>query len=251
MDFRPRAVPRSHVKTWLIDAIELSKRRIAWFVALAVAAITLVLLDPTRLLFHCTFPVFIAAGCLIARSADLSLSVPEVLQQVDRRVWIRIFLAGATPWIFIVLFVSLIDLISSSEPGVSGVSPSLAEQLESISVTWLNWLTGIVIVLIVIAAAYFARFLWFLGPLLGVAEIPLAEAVVQSFDALKLNRFVTWVFVAFLFWLILCGFFWVLFFPWLAVAASTMYVSYRDIWLGNFRNEEVREEQVVESGAVG
>jgi len=250
MDFKPRAVPRSHVKYWLVDAIELSKRRIVWFVVLALGAVGLVLFDPSRLLFHSTFPLFIAMGCIIALSADLSVPVLDALQRVSGRVWVRIFLASAVPWLAIAVFGYLIELTTPAEPGVSGTPADIAEKIKAFPIFWLNVLTAIGAALLFIAATYLARFLWFVAPLLSVAEMPLSEAVIQSFDALKLNNYVTWVFAGFLLWLILCGFVWVLFFPWLAVATATMYVSFRDIWLGNFRNEEVKQLAVVESGAV-
>jgi len=82
-------------------------------------------------------------------------------------------------------------------------------------------------------------FLWFFWTLCILPELPAVKALDQAVDGQKLNGFIVWPFTAGSVLLVFTLFFPVLFVPWLAITTSMMYVSYRDIWLMNPKNQPV------------
>jgi len=253
MIFKPRQVPPGNMKFWFVEALALSRRRLFHFLALSIALYIVLSIEAgavTMLLPPILFPVILAVGCAIAKSTDESISFIDVVFGIGSQGWLRVASAAAIPWVgFLIIYM----LIPESDGGQSGDLSMLAQDGLQQAGSDFNWQTRALIgavVIGVLALAYtFFRLtclVWFLWTLCSVANLPLLEALDQSYEAVSINKFVIWPYAistVLLFALPMLLGIWVLF-PWLAITCSMLYTSYRDVWLSRSVNYPVRSQVV-------
>ena len=248
MIFKPRQVPPTNVKCWFVEALGLSRRRPFHFLALSAALFIVISFksgDVTMFLPPILFPVILALGCAIAKSADESVPLLEVVSAVGSAGWLRVATAAAIPWtVFLVMYM----IAGVSSDGSSGdlnlVQNDLRPAVSIANLEALAKFSALAIGGIAVVYIYFRLtcLVWFLWTLCAVANLPLLEALYQSYEGVSINKFVIWPYVistCLLFVLPMLLGIWVLY-PWLAISCSMLYTSYRDVWLSRSTNYPVR-----------
>ena len=196
------------------------------------------------------FPVILALGCAIAKSGDESVPFLEVVSGVGSAGWIRVATAAAIPWSGFLLLYVFSGVFSDGSSGA--LDTPLQDELRQAgsSLTWQTVAKTAGLVIGTIAVIYvFFRFtclVWFLWTLCAVANLPLLEALDQSYEGVSINKFVIWPYAistVLLFALPMLLGIWVLY-PWLAITCSMLYASYRDVWLSRSENYPVRSRAV-------
>lgn len=236
MQFSPRQVPSGNMKFWLVEALELSKRKAGLFLVLGLVSIGLGAIDESGIIFVCIFPLILSLGCVVAKSADVSDSSLKKIFEVAPRAWMRVVIIGLMPLIVLFAIILLIETIS---PGKPVALFSYLEKSQDVSVT--RNLIGFSIVFAIGAsviglALWITSYLWFLWSLIIIGELPAIEAINQSFEGFYINKFIVWPYAVSVMSLLLVHILPMLFIPWLAITTSMMYVSFRDVWLGRREN---------------
>ena len=253
MIFKPRQVPPSNLKFWFVEALALSQRRLPHFLALSVVLYAVISIEAghvTMLLPPIIFPVILALGCAIAKSGDESVPFFEVVVGVGSAGWLRVATAAAIPWIvFLLLFMFSGVFSDGSSEDLNTLAQNELRQASGIS----NWqavarTSGLVLSAVAVAYIVFRMtcLVWFLWTLCAVGNLPLLEALDQSYEGVSINKFVIWPYAISTVLLFVLPMFlgiWVLF-PWLAITCSMLYASYRDVWLSRSTNYPVRSRAV-------
>lgn len=241
MNFEPQKVSATSAFLWMKEGLELSIRQFLMFFVMTMVFCGSFYLPPVfshLMLFF--IPTILGIGCIIAECADKSLNLIDALDKKSGHIWFNLFAVGIVPWL-IPIALALIsnalgiegDNFSPQDPGATAFDGGAA-------------LLGLMIFWFLIAGYW----VWFIVPLISVAEAPLALSIDQAIHALSLNKFVILIVLVFALSGIIGFLSPILIFPWLALASSMMYVSYRHIWLGKGENELVKTsnvEQVVAS----
>ena len=249
MMFKPRQVPPSNVKFWFVEALALSRRRLFHFLALSVALYIVISIKAGDVIMFfppILFPVILALGCAIAKSGDESIPFLEVVSGVGSAGWLRVATAAAIPWTgFLVIY--MFSGVLSDGSSVNLNMPAQNELRQAGSN--LNWealakIGGLVIGVLAVAYIFFrvTCLVWFLWTLCAVGNLPILEALDQSYEGVSVNKFVIWPYAissVLLFILPMLLGKWVLY-PWLAITCSMLYASYRDVWLSRSTNYPVR-----------
>lgn len=248
MIFKPRQVPPGNIKFWFVEALALSQRRLLHFLALSVALYIVLSIeagDVTMFLPPILFPVILALGCAIAKSGDESVPLIEVVFGVGSG-WLRVATAAAIPWTgFLLIYVLLPEFNDGSPVDLNTQAQDKLRQADDISSLQAVAKVSILALGVLAVAYIFFRFtclIWFLWTLCSVANLPILEALDQSYEAVCINKFVIWPYTistVLLFVLPMLLGIWVLF-PWLAITCSMLYASYRDVWLSRSANYPVR-----------
>ncbi|MDB3935665.1 hypothetical protein N9383_02960 [Granulosicoccus sp.] len=253
MIFKPRQVPPSNVKFWFVEALALSQRRLFHFLALSLALYIVISIrsgDVAMFLPPILFPVILAFGCAIAKSADESVPLLKVVSGVGSAGWLRVASAAAIPWAVFVVMYMFAGVFSDGSSGDINM-PAQDELRQAVGISdWQTLARFCVFGIVVLAGLYiFFRFtclVWFLWTLCAVANLPLLEAFFQSCEGVSINRFVMWPYMVstcLLFVLPMLLGIWVLY-PWLAITCSMLYTSYRDVWLSRRTNYPVQSSSV-------
>lgn len=222
--FEPQAVSAKSAGVWFKNGLELASRKpIEFLVLVGCFASIHYLPEFLSNIFLFVMPVMLGAGCIISESGNKSTSAFHAITSKPVVTWLRLLLLGVIPWAPM-LIISLIGSIFLG-PG----EPPNFEKYENHGVFEGGASILAIMFFWFITTGYF---LWFMVPLISVADAPLNIAFDQAVDALGLNRFVIGL-VIFLSFSCFFGMVWsVLVFPWIAVVTSMMYVSYLHIWFG-------------------
>lgn len=230
MNFEPQAVDKKSWCYWLKESMALSTRRTTMFVLFTMLIGSLHFL-PRALsaVFLVSIPLALGVGTLIAYCSDTSRSFIDELKAKPLVIWLRLIAVGSAPWVLLAVFSAIALLITGhGEPPVFEAShegtifEEASMSLMAVMFIWfitMGWLV------------------WFIVPLVVIAEMPVAESIDQTIDALALNRFVYGIIaVAAVSAFLLGAFSPVLVFPWYAIVTSMMYVSFRHIWMARRDN---------------
>lgn len=222
--FEPQAVGKKCVREWFKNGLELASRRPLAFLLLVGLFTGLYYLPDTILgMEFYVIPLLLGLGCMIAESANRRVSALQLVRLKPMMVWLRLSLLGLAPWVPLWIYFGVASwLFEPADPPASLSSEG--------SVTFIaGSMMFFVMFICFITHGYF---LWFMVPLVAVANMPLKIALLQASHALELNRFVLGL-VALLGVSCLFGFFWpFLIFPWVAILTAAMYVSYLNVWFG-------------------
>ena len=229
MEFRPQRVDQTSWRHWLKEGVALSSRRAALFVILTMATGSLHFLPrPLGFIFMAIVPLVLGLGTVIAYCADTSKPIVVFFGRKPLVVWVRIVIVGSVPWLLFVALSAIASwLIGSGEPpvfdGRAGGS-IFAEASMSVMAAMFIWF------------ATLGWWIWFMVPLIVIAELPILESIDQVEEALTLNRFAYKVIAVAAVSTLLGEINPVLVFPWFAIITSVMYVSFRQIWWGRRDN---------------
>jgi len=242
--FKPRQVPRTNLKSWFVEALELSKRNAVAFVMLGLLAMGLGAIDKSRITLICLFPLFLSLGCVVAKSADNSESLLKAIVEVAPRAWARVVIIGSTPLIVVLLFILLIEIII---PGNIEALTYRMEQTQALSATRTSIDFGLVVLIGAVAIGmmlWITSYLWFFWTLIVIGQLTVVGALNQSFEGFFINKFVVWPYAVSVLTLLLVFHLPMIFIPWLAITTSMMYVSYRDVWLGRKDNKPITSDAI-------
>ncbi|HID99443.1 MAG TPA: hypothetical protein EYP59_04045 [Thiotrichaceae bacterium] len=235
MEFKPRRVAPKSWRFWFKESLSLSTRNILSFTLLALlvsGAHHLPELLRDFVIF--AIPLLLSFGVVLACSVDKSINFLGAVSKTPRVVWVRLFVAGSMPWLILSAFGIVMGLIMQLM-GVEGTPPPSFDSGQNTYVIYeagMSMLATMFVWLLILG-----YFLWFVIPLIVVAELPLIESFDQSLDALLLNGWFVRIILSFSFSAFLFAlFFPILFIPWYAVTSSMMYVSFRYIWMGKRDN---------------
>jgi len=239
MEFQPQQVESKSWRYWFKEALSLSTRNILLFALLALLVSgTHYLPELLRGFTLLGIPLFLSFGVVLAESADKSNTFFSAASKTPRIVWVRLFIAGSIPWIMASVFGVVLMMISRLIGAHGNPSDFDIAQTQTLSVAYEAGMAMLAVMLFwFITIGYF---LWFVVPLIVIAELPIIESYEQSFEALSLNGWFVKVILAFSFAALLFALFLpILFIPWYAMASSMMYVSFRHIWMGKRDNNPV------------
>ncbi len=226
MEFKPQTVEPKDIPVWFRESLDLTVRHPLLSVC-STALIIFLFAAPTWLsgfLFAST-PILFGIGCVIAAAGDDGKSPLAELWHKPLKVWGRLFMLGAYPYllaIFGAALTTLLPIASSSGLPPEQVSPSFSAGVVMLFALYV-WLAA-------------GPFIWFFVPLIANAEMPLGMAAAQAGEAFMLNRFVILLSLALGVVSQLAIILPILVFPFVALVTSLMYVSYRHIWMGRGLN---------------
>lgn len=240
MNFQPQHVEPSSAIYWFKEGLELSIRQSWLFILITLVFCGIHYLPaPVTQILLFVIPMLLGAGCIVAECADLGSNSIATLKAKPFKVWLNLFYIGFLPWVpffFIGLLLSGLgvegDGFSPGKPAPTAFDGGAA--LLALMFFWF------------ITMGYW---IWFVTPLVAVAELPLIIAVEQAFEALDLNKIVIIVVLIFAFCCLFGMISPLLVFPWVALVSSMMYTSYRHIWFDRGLNHPTMamSPQLVES----
>ena len=240
MLFKPRKVPSTNMKSWFVEALELSKRHAVLYVALGVLTMGLAVMDKNGLVLTSLFPLILSLGCVVAKSADHSESILKSIVEVAPRAWARVLILGSAPAVFLVIVTLIVTLlVETINPSSLGALFYHMEQSQELSATRNTMGFSIIVAIVVLVIGFtlwITSYLWFFWTLIVIGELPVFDAVNESFEGFFINKFVAWPYALCVLTLSLVFLMPVIIIPWLAVSTSMMYVSFRDVWLGRKDN---------------
>jgi hypothetical protein len=225
--FEPQAVGAKSIGQWFKNGLELGSRKPVSFITL-VGIFAGVHYTPEILsnsIFMFLMPILLGAGCVIADSSNKQMSTLQELRKKSATIWLRLFLLGAIPW----MVLGIIGLILSVVLGPG--EPIILKEPDNVHNVFEGGLA--IFALMFVWFLTMGYLLWFMVPLVSIAEVPLEIALMQALEALELNNFVVGLVVALSFSCLFGVISSVLIFPWVAIVASMMYVGYRHVWFGN------------------
>jgi len=221
-----------------VEALQLTRRRVWVYLCLGLLPLALIRVDNSGLLVTATFPILLACGCVLAKSADHSQSTLRCFLEIGSRSWIRIFLIGSAIPVALTVISIPVETVELNQLAQNQLSKN-----ESGSATLFLSVFIVVCFLILISVVIVLRyycFLWFFWTLCILPELSASKALDQALDGWLLNRFIVWPFAASSLLLFVTLFLPVLFVLWLAITTSMMYVSYRDIWMMKPKNQPAK-----------
>lgn len=228
MNFRPQKVEPGSASVWFKDALALSVRKPIFFIS-ATLVFTSICYLPKELgaAAFIALPLLLGLGCVVAECADNGRNPFTILMGKPSHVWGSLLVVGLVPWLaltFIALLAAL--LVPPGEPLTMNQSATQAIFRGGSTLLALAFLWFLVV----------GYWLWFVIPLIAVAEISLPIAIDQADEALTLNRFIKLIALAVAFSCLVGFFNSIVVFPWVAIVSCMMYVSYRHIWLDRAAN---------------
>lgn len=227
-----------------MEALQLTRRRVWAYLCLGLLPLALSRIDSSGFLVTATFPILLACGCVLAKSADYSQSALQCFRDIGSRSWIRVLLIGSALPIALTVFG-----IATEAVGLDQIAQNQLSQNASASNTQFLYVFFVVCILLMVSIVIVLHsycFLWFFWTLCVLPELPAAKALDQALDARLLNKFIVWPFTVGSVLLVVTLFFPVLFVLWLAITTSVMYVSYRDIWLMKPENQPAKAKMAPE-----
>lgn len=243
MIFEPRAVPAKRVWTWFREGADLLRRKPLQLLALSLIPVSIAALGNTwvRLAAVMLGPLLFAAGVVTAFAADRSTSAIERIVRVDKLTWVKLFAITVAYYAMILVFAAIALAILShlvaheamALPGASLPDPSPFVR----SAALFN---------------HFAllHFMWFGPTLLVLVGMPLRLVASQASIAAVRNPVTVLLPLAISLidqatqpWV---GYLWV---PVYALVVCAMYVSFRDIWLGQPENQPAVRKQAASAVA--
>lgn len=226
MEFKPQAVEPKDIPIWFRESLDLTVRHPLISIC-TTALIIFLFAAPTWLsgFLFATTPILFGIGCVIAAAGDDGKSPLGQLWSKPLKVWGRLFMLGAYPYLLAIFGAAITTIIPMATSGAvtpEQVSPSFSAGVVMLFALYV-WLAA-------------GPFIWFFVPLIANAEMPLDMAAAQAGEAFMLNRFVILLSLALgvlsQFAIVMP----VLVFPFVALVTSLMYVSYRHIWMGRGLN---------------
>lgn len=223
-EFKPRKVEPKSCVLWFKNGLELASRKPLEVILLVVVFSTLHYLPNIfRSIFVFVMPLLLGAGCIISLSANEQTPVLKSMLNKPKEVWARLLFLGFFPWIPLMVAGFILFLVGDTS------TPVKFEKLESQS----SFEGGAgILALMFLWFITIGYYLWFMIPLISVAELPLKTALDQAIEALFQNRFVIALIIILSLSCFLGMILSVLVFPWVAIVTGMMYVSFLDIWLG-------------------
>jgi len=246
--FGPRAVPPSSWRRWLAAGVALTTRRVGAFVMLGAAGAILHAVPAGIGLGVMAVPLVLGLGCLVAECGDHARPVLGALRDKPLRVHARLALIGVAfglgTWIagiLVVLFAGAVGVDPTGVPLPSTTSSrSLAEALCA------SWLLSAGVTLFGGAVV-----LGLLVPLVALGELPVGMAFVQAIAAIRLNPFVVFATAALACTAVVGLVTPFLAIPWTAIVSATLYVAYRDVFLGRSDNAPLPAGRAATAPALG
>lgn len=235
-----------------MEALQLTRRRVWAYLCFGLLPLALSRIDNSVLLVTATFPLMLAGGCAVAKSADHSQSTFQCFREIGSRSWIRVFLIGAALPLALAAFSMSVESVGLDQLAQSQLSRQLSRNEPGPSVVFTT-IIFVVCVLLVIGVAVILRsycFLWFFWTLCILPELPASKALDQAVEGSLKNRFIVWPFTVSSVLIVVTLFLPVLFVVWFAITTSMMYVSYRDIWLMKPQNQLAKERKTIAKGIV-
>ncbi len=240
MNFQPQRVEPSSAIYWFKEGLELSVRQSWLFIVITLVFCGIHYLPaPVTQILLFVIPMLLGAGCIVAECADLSASSIATLKAKPFRVWLNLFYVGFLPWVPIFVFgLLLIGLGVEGEGFVPGEpTPTPFDGGAALLALMFFWFVTM------------GYWIWFVVPLVAVAELSPVIALEQAVVALDLNKIVISIVLIFAVCCLIGMISPLLVFPWVALVASMMYTSYRHIWLDRGLNHPTMamSPQLVES----
>ncbi len=234
MTFEPNKVPSESWRSWFKEAIELSTRKVLYFVILAFAFVYIEYSVPFGILnntaSHFISTLFFSLAILLAYCADTGKSFFKELRNKPKIVWVRLLISALISATLFAFFYSLEHFfrVSDTVTTLPFFEPTIFTPFTHTSGNTFVWLF------------FLGVANWSLIPLVLLGELPLREAFSQSVTSTtELNKFVVWVYALLAVFIIVVGMILtpLIIIPWFAITTSMMYVSYRHIWLDKGLNE--------------
>ena len=231
MRFAPRAVPPRHALLWVREALALSVRAPAAYLALGLGQAALLAL-PGRLgdLAFASVPLQLALGAAVARAVDEGR--PSWRARVPAAACARLLAAGLALTAAAFAFLAALAALGpggGTDAGTGWPAPIAEPNAASDALgaaARATWFWALVL----------GPTLWFALPLVALPGLGLAAAAAQAFRAFALNPFLVLVWGAAGVVLMLPTLVPVLVVPGAALLSATLYAGYRDVWLGRTDN---------------
>lgn len=224
MNFQPQRVDAKSVFYWFREGLDLSIRKLLIFITLTLifCGIDYLPLSLNQSLIF-LIPMLLGLGCIVAYCADAGYNILVILRSKPIKVWFNLFYIGFIPWIPLIILSIFLVFLSGDVKGDAFVpvppKPTDFNGGSALFALMFLWF---------ICMGYL---IWFIIPLVAIAELPLVIAFEQAGKALGLNKFVIFLVIFFSFSCFFGIILPLIVFPWVAIVTSMMYTSYRHIWL--------------------
>lgn len=245
MNFEPQAVAPISWKTWCREALALTGRRPAVFVALTLVLASLdavpVLGNALQMIF---LPLFLGLGCRLAAEADNGRMGWRFVSGISVRAMIHLVLFGVTPFAVGTGMAAILNTLPLPEP-----EPVFHDGPPE--TPWVPFESGLGLTIhLALWLSLSVSLIWTLAPLMALGDIPIRPACNQAVQALERNGVLLRLGLGsagILFFgvlpvgLVIGGTPVVAVFPFLC---CLMYVSYRHIWWDRPRNQPQRSQSM-------
>lgn len=235
MRFEPQQLPAERAIDWIRQGAALTMRKPLQFLVLTLAPTAFLAATGAwgNVLLAAVFPLLVGAGVMVASAADDSVSSIERVMQVDRAAWLRLVAAGLVIFLFqVAAFLAVYALLT----------PDLADQAQVPATPPPPPLATVAYRFCDVFALL--HFSWHVPTLLLVTGLPLRYAGLQTHLATVLNPITIFLGLAISVVDNLLGpLLALVIIPLFPVVVCTMYVSFREIWLGRLENRRAARKQ--------